>query len=264
MPRRTAGGGRPRPRPPRARRADRPAGIAGSWRRTRSAPGRPGPSGPGRRSSARRHARGTPRGGRLAAVGEQPRVVPAVRRPGRATARSPLARTRPSPTPRSRSYRARRSGSLSQSCATLIRLASSSPAGPAMSGWCRRSSARHAISIASRVAFVGSSSLAYRSSPGSGGRRHRQIVVARGSGRSLDSAVSFLQRAREAAEAAAESAQHAAEAARTRATEVGQKASDPAMHERLGRQAKEAVGPGPQGHGHGRSRRSTRARWPSW
>lgn len=54
--------------------------------------------------------------------------------------------------------------------------------------------------------------------------------------------MSFLQRAREAAEAAAESAQHAAEAARTRATEVGQKASDPAMHERLGRQAKEAVG----------------------
>jgi hypothetical protein len=54
--------------------------------------------------------------------------------------------------------------------------------------------------------------------------------------------VSFLQRAREAAEAAADSAQHAAEAARTRATEVGQKASDPAMHERLGRQAKEAMG----------------------
>ena len=54
--------------------------------------------------------------------------------------------------------------------------------------------------------------------------------------------MSFLQRAREAAEAAAEGAQHAAEAARTRATEVGQKASDPAMHERLGRQAKEAMG----------------------
>src|SRR6186997_2743782 len=54
--------------------------------------------------------------------------------------------------------------------------------------------------------------------------------------------MSFLQRAREAAEAAAESAQHAAEAARTRATEVGQKAADPAMHERLGRQAKEAMG----------------------
>lgn len=54
--------------------------------------------------------------------------------------------------------------------------------------------------------------------------------------------MSFLQRAREAAEAAAEGAQHAAEAARTRATEVGQKASDPLMHERLGRQAKEAVG----------------------
>jgi hypothetical protein len=54
--------------------------------------------------------------------------------------------------------------------------------------------------------------------------------------------VSFLQRAREAAEAAAESAQHAAEAARTRATEVSQKASDPSVHERLGRQAKEAMG----------------------
>ena len=54
--------------------------------------------------------------------------------------------------------------------------------------------------------------------------------------------MSFLQRAREAAEAAAESAQHAAEAAKTRATEVGQKASDPTVHERLGRQAKEAMG----------------------
>ena len=54
--------------------------------------------------------------------------------------------------------------------------------------------------------------------------------------------MSFLQRAREAAEAAAESAQHAAETARTRATEVGQRASDPAMHERLGKQAKEAMG----------------------
>jgi hypothetical protein len=54
--------------------------------------------------------------------------------------------------------------------------------------------------------------------------------------------VSFLQRAREAAEAAAESAQHAADAARTKATEVGRTASDPTMHERLGRQAKEAMG----------------------
>jgi hypothetical protein len=54
--------------------------------------------------------------------------------------------------------------------------------------------------------------------------------------------VSFLQRAREAAEAAAESAQHAAEAARTKANEVGRSASDPAMHERLGKQAKEAMG----------------------
>lgn len=54
--------------------------------------------------------------------------------------------------------------------------------------------------------------------------------------------MSFLQRAREAAEAAAESAQHAAEAARTRASEVGQKASDPATHERLTKQAREAVG----------------------
>jgi hypothetical protein len=54
--------------------------------------------------------------------------------------------------------------------------------------------------------------------------------------------VSFLQRAREAAEAAAESAQHAADSARTRASEVGQKASDPAAHERLTQQALEAIG----------------------
>jgi hypothetical protein len=54
--------------------------------------------------------------------------------------------------------------------------------------------------------------------------------------------VSFLQRAREAAEAAAESAQQAADAARSRAGEVGQRASDPALHDRLGRQAREAVG----------------------
>jgi hypothetical protein len=54
--------------------------------------------------------------------------------------------------------------------------------------------------------------------------------------------VSFLQRAREAAEAAAGSAQQAAEAARTKASEVGQRASDPAVHERLSRQAKDAVG----------------------
>jgi hypothetical protein len=54
--------------------------------------------------------------------------------------------------------------------------------------------------------------------------------------------VSFLQRAKGAAEAAAEGAQHAAESARTRAAEVGQKASDPATHERLAQQAREAVG----------------------
>jgi len=54
--------------------------------------------------------------------------------------------------------------------------------------------------------------------------------------------VSFLQRAREAAEAAAEGAQQAADAARTKASEVGHRASDPAMHDRVGRQAKEAVG----------------------
>lgn len=54
--------------------------------------------------------------------------------------------------------------------------------------------------------------------------------------------MSFLQRAREAAEAAAEGAQHAAESARARAAEVGQKASDPAIHERLSQQAREAVG----------------------
>ncbi len=58
--------------------------------------------------------------------------------------------------------------------------------------------------------------------------------------------MSFIKRAREAAEAAADSAQHAAEAARNKATEVAttasRTASDPAIHERLGRQAKEAVG----------------------
>lgn len=52
--------------------------------------------------------------------------------------------------------------------------------------------------------------------------------------------MSFLQRAREAAEAAATSAQQAAEAART-------KASDPQMHERLGQQAREAVGQAKRG-----------------
>jgi hypothetical protein len=47
--------------------------------------------------------------------------------------------------------------------------------------------------------------------------------------------VSFLQKAREAAEAATSSVQQAAESARL-------KASDPAVHERLGQQAKEALG----------------------
>lgn len=47
--------------------------------------------------------------------------------------------------------------------------------------------------------------------------------------------MSFLQRAREAAEAAAESAHHAAETARN-------KASDPDTQERLGKQAKDAIG----------------------
>jgi hypothetical protein len=59
--------------------------------------------------------------------------------------------------------------------------------------------------------------------------------------------VSFLHRAREAAEAAAEGAQHAAESARTRASEVGRSASDPATHERLSRQAREAVGQAKRG-----------------
>jgi hypothetical protein len=53
--------------------------------------------------------------------------------------------------------------------------------------------------------------------------------------------VSFLQRAREAAEAAAEGAQQAAGAARIKAGEVGARAADPAMHERLGQQARDAV-----------------------
>jgi hypothetical protein len=59
--------------------------------------------------------------------------------------------------------------------------------------------------------------------------------------------MSFIKRAREAAEAAAESAQHAAEAARVKAAEVGRSASDPAMHERLSRQAKDAVGQAKRG-----------------
>ena len=54
--------------------------------------------------------------------------------------------------------------------------------------------------------------------------------------------MSFLQRAKEAAEAAATSAQQAAETARAKATEVGQRASDPTTQERLGRQAREAIG----------------------
>lgn len=59
--------------------------------------------------------------------------------------------------------------------------------------------------------------------------------------------MSFLQRAREAAEAAAEGAQQAAGAARAKASEVGQRASDPALHERLGREAREAVGQAKRG-----------------
>ena len=54
--------------------------------------------------------------------------------------------------------------------------------------------------------------------------------------------MSFLQKAREAAEAAAGSAHQAAEAARTKATEVTRSAQDPAMHERLSKQAKDAMG----------------------
>jgi hypothetical protein len=50
-----------------------------------------------------------------------------------------------------------------------------------------------------------------------------------------------MKRAQQAAEAAAASAQQAAEAARLKASEVGRTAADPAMHERLGRQAKETV-----------------------
>jgi hypothetical protein len=54
--------------------------------------------------------------------------------------------------------------------------------------------------------------------------------------------MSFMKRARDAAEAAADSAQHAAEVARGKATEVGRTASDPAVHERLGRQARDVAG----------------------
>jgi len=55
-----------------------------------------------------------------------------------------------------------------------------------------------------------------------------------------------MNRAREAAAAAAEQAQHAAEAARTKATEVAGSASrtaqDPATQEKLGQQARSALG----------------------
>lgn len=58
--------------------------------------------------------------------------------------------------------------------------------------------------------------------------------------------MSFIKRAREAAEAAAESAQHVAQASRTKATEAAatasRTASDPATHERIGRQARGALG----------------------
>jgi hypothetical protein len=55
-----------------------------------------------------------------------------------------------------------------------------------------------------------------------------------------------MKRAREAAEAAAEQAQHAAEQARAKANEAAgaasRTASDPATQERLGKQARDAVG----------------------
>lgn len=58
--------------------------------------------------------------------------------------------------------------------------------------------------------------------------------------------MSFIKRAQEAAKGAAEQAQHAAEQARARAGEAaaaaGRTAADPATQERLGKQAKEAMG----------------------
>ena len=54
--------------------------------------------------------------------------------------------------------------------------------------------------------------------------------------------MSFIKRAREAAEAAAESAQHAAQTGMTRAAGAAASAGDPAAHERMGRQAREVLG----------------------
>lgn len=58
--------------------------------------------------------------------------------------------------------------------------------------------------------------------------------------------MSFIKRAQDAARSAAEQAQHAAEVARVKATEAAgaasRTASDPATQERLGKQAREAMG----------------------
>ena len=100
--------------------------------------------------------------GRPAVAADAPSVV------ARVAAARRRARDRRSP--RSWSYRARSSGSLSQSWATLIRFARSSPDGPATSGWCWRRSERQATSIASGLASTEISRRAYRSSAGSVGR----------------------------------------------------------------------------------------------
>src|SRR5687767_11761115 len=65
----------------------------------------------------------------------------------------------------------------------LMRFASSSEPPPAMSGWWRLRSARHAISIASNDASTGTSSRAYRSSAGMVTRGGTTVLPAPGSGR---------------------------------------------------------------------------------
>ncbi len=73
-----------------------------------------------------------------------------------------------------------------------------------------------------------------------------QMLMARAAAARWTPPVSFMKRAREAAEAVAEQAQLAAEAARGKASEAAavatRTAQDPKTQEKLGRQAREAMG----------------------
>ena len=103
--------------------------------------------------------------------------------------------------PRSRSYRSRRAGSLSQSWATLMRFARSRPCGPATSGWWQTEQrppgdlddlgARVGGDLEAGVQVVGGCRWAWR---------HGRILLAAGSPARYHPAVSFMKRAREAAE----------------------------------------------------------------